>query len=121
MSSDARELSGVKWTVKAGLKHFRDRVVLVKTDSKVTQAYIDHFGGRSVFTKIIARDLWSMCYRAHILLVAVHRPGKVNVRANHSSRSKHDHTNICLELKVFKIINRRYGPHLVDIFATQNN
>ena len=86
MSSSARELSGVKLTVKAGLEHLCNRVVLVKTDSKVTQAYIDHFGGRSVFFHSIARDLWSMCYQARILLVAVHGPGKVDVRADCLSR-----------------------------------
>ena len=36
MSSSARDLSGVKLTVKAGLEHFRNRVVLVETDNKVT-------------------------------------------------------------------------------------
>ena len=45
MSSNAWELSGVKLTVKAGLEHFRNRVVLVETDNKATQAYIIHFGG----------------------------------------------------------------------------
>ena len=43
MSSNARELSGVKLTVKAGLEHFRNRVVLVATDNKVTRAYINHW------------------------------------------------------------------------------
>ena len=37
MSSDAQELSGVKLTIKSGLEHFRNRVVLVEIDSKVTQ------------------------------------------------------------------------------------
>ena len=61
MSSNARELSGVKLTIKAGLEHFRNRVVLVKTDNKVTQAYVNHLGGQSPFSNSIARDLWSMC------------------------------------------------------------
>ena len=72
MTSDARELSGVKLNCKAGLEHFSSRVVLVETDNKVTQAYINHSGGRSVFSNSIARDLWPMCYRAHIPLVAVY-------------------------------------------------
>ena len=121
MSSNARELSGVKLTIQAGLEHFRNRVVLVETDNKVTQAYINHLGGRSIFLNSIARDLWSMCYQARILLVAVHRPGKVNVRADRLSRWKHDHTDIRLEPKVFETIDRRYGPHSVDLFATRDN
>ena len=53
MGSDAQELSSVKLIVKARLKHFRNRVVLVETDNKVTQAYINHVGGRSVVLKSI--------------------------------------------------------------------
>ena len=34
---------------------------------------------------------------------------------------KHDHTDIRLEPKVFEIIDRRYGPHSVDLFATRDN
>ena len=86
MSSNAWKLSGVKLAVKAGLEHFRNQVVLVETDNKVTQAYINHMGGRSSFLNSIARDLGSMCYQAQILLVAVHRLGKVNVRADRLSR-----------------------------------
>ena len=54
MSSNARELSGVKLTIQAGLEDFRNRVILVETDNKVTQAYINHLGGRSIFLNSIA-------------------------------------------------------------------
>ena len=56
-----------------------------------------------------------------MLLVAVHRPTKVNVRADRLSRWKHDHIDIRLEPKVFEIIDRRYDPHSVDLFATRDN
>ena len=62
-----------------------------------------------------------MCYRARVLLVAVHRPSNVDVGANRLSRWKHDHTDIPLEPKVFEIIDRRYSPHAVDLFATWDN
>ena len=104
MSSNARELSGVLLTVQAALPALCNKQVLVETDNKVTQAYINHLGGRSIFLNSIARDLWSMCYRAHILLVAVHRPGKVNVRADRLSRWKHDHTDIRLSKAAFEIV-----------------
>ena len=62
-----------------------------------------------------------MGYREHTLLVAVHRPSKVNVRADRPSRWKHNHTDIRLEPKVFKMIDNRYGPHSVHLFATRDN
>ena len=58
MSNSAWELSGVKLIVKAGLEHFRNRVVLVQGNPSLHQS----FGGRSVFLNSIAQDLWSMCY-----------------------------------------------------------
>ena len=79
--------------------------MLVETDNKVAQAYINHLGGRSPFLSSIARDLWSMCYQAQILPVAVHQPGKVHVRADRLSRWKHDHTDIRLNATVFDMID----------------
>ena len=54
MSNNARELSNVKLTVKAGLDYFCNGVVLVETDNRVTQAYINHLGGSSLFLNSIA-------------------------------------------------------------------
>ena len=88
MSSNAIELSEALLTVQAALPALRNKQVLVETDNKVTQAYINHLGGRSRFLNDIARRLWTMCYRCHILLTAVHRPGKVNQRADLLSRWK---------------------------------
>ena len=66
----------------------------METDKKVTRAYINHLGGRSLFLNSIAQDLWSMCYQAQILLVVVHRPGKVKVRTDRLSHWKKDRTDI---------------------------
>ena len=90
----------------------------VKTDNKVTQAYISHLSGRSPFLNSISRDPWSMCYQAQILLVGVHRLRKVNVRADRLSHWKHDHIDIRLNPKVFNMVDQRYRPHSVDLFAT---
>ena len=113
-----------QWSGKAIISAMCQMVVTTDAssfDNKVTQAYINHLGGRSPFLNSIAQDLWSMCYRAHILLIAVHRPSKVNVRADRLFRWKHDHTDIRLEPKVFKMIDRRYGLHSMDLFATHDN
>ena len=121
MSSNARELSGVLLTVQAALPALRNKQVLVETDNKVTQAYINHLGGRSRFLNDIARRLWTMCYSNQILLTAVHRPGKVNQRADLLSRWKKDHTDIRLPQACFDRIEQSFGPHSVDMFATRDN
>ena len=60
----------MKLTVKAGLEHFRNQVVLIETHNNVDKAYINYLRGRFFFSSSIALDLWSMCYQAHILPVA---------------------------------------------------
>ena len=62
-----------------------------------------------------------MCYQAQILLVTVHHPGKVNVRADRLSHWKQDHTDIWLKPAVFHQIDQQYSPHSVDLFVTQDN
>ena len=82
MSSNTRELSGVLLSVQAALPLPRGKALLMETDNKATQAYVNHLGGRSRFLNNIARRLWTMCCSNSILLTAVHRPGKVNQRAD---------------------------------------
>ena len=43
------------------------------------------------------------------------------MRADCLSRLKHDHTGICLEPKVFEMIDHQYGSHSVDLFSTRDN
>ena len=121
MTSNARELSGVLLTVQAALSALRNKQVLVETDNIATRAYINHLGGRSRFLNSIARRLWTMCYSNGILLTAVHRPGKVNQRADLLSRWKKDHTDIRLPPSSFQKIQQAFGPHSVDLFATRDN
>ena len=121
MSSNARELSGVYLTVKAAVTHLRGKIVLVETDNIVTMAYINHLGGRSRFLNNIARNLWTLCYNSGILLQAVHRPGKENQRADKLSRWQQDHTDIRLDPSAFSLVDKRWGPHTVDLFATRVN
>ena len=121
MSSNARELSGVLLTVQAALPSLRGKRVLVETDNKATQAYVNHLGGRSRFLNSIARRLWTMCYSNNILLSAVHRPGKVNQRADLLSRWRKDHSDIRLPPTSFRKVQELFGPHSVDLFATRDN
>ena len=43
------------------------------------------------------------------------------MRADRLYKWKHDPTDIRLEPKVFEMIDRRYGPHSVNLFATRDN
>ena len=51
----------------------------------------------------------------------MHRPGKVNQRADLLSRWKKDHTDIRLPQVCFEQVEQAFGPHSVDMFATRDN
>ena len=100
MSSEAHELSGVKLTIKAGLEHFRSGVVLLIYQS---------FGWLiSVLEKHRQEPL------VHVL-TSTDPPCYCPL-----PRQIH-HTDIRLDPKVFDMIDRRYGPDSVDLFATRDN
>ena len=121
MSSNGRELKAVLLSVKAAISHLAGHIVLVETDNKVTMAYINHMGGRSRFLHSMARELWLLCHQHSILLQAVHRPGKVNLRADRLSRWTVDHTDVRLPPSAFQRVEQLWGPHTVDLFASRHN
>ena len=99
----------------------RNKVVLVETDISSTKAYINHMGGRKIMLSAIAREIWHTAFQYGIQLVAVHRPGKLNEKADRLSHWKRDSSVLKLDPAVFKYTDRRWGPHTVDLFATRLN
>ena len=51
----------------------------------------------------------------------MHRPGKLNERADRLSRWTRDSSDLKLDPAVFKMADRKWGPHSVDLFATRLN
>ena len=121
MSSNARELHAVLFTMKAAALRLRHSVVLVETDNSTTMAYINHLGGRSRFLSSVTHELWQVCRKAAITLRAVHRPGVDNQRADLLSRWRRDTTDLKLNPRFFKQAEHRWGSHSVDLFATRLN
>ena len=56
-SSNWRELTAVSLTLQAAAPQFRNQVLLVETDNKVTEAYINHLGGRKPILSAIALQI----------------------------------------------------------------
>ena len=69
----------------------------------------------------IAREIWLTAHRYGIHLIAVHRPGKLNERADRLSWWTRDSSDLKLDPAVFKMADRKWGPHSVDLFATRLN
>ena len=120
-SSNWRELTAVDFTLKSAAHQFQNKVLLIETDNNTTKAYINHMGGRSRVLSAIAHSLWKTAQQWGISLIAVHRPGRLNERADRLSRWKKDSTDIKLRPTFFHMANRRWGPHTVDLFASRLN
>ena len=121
MSSNSRELHAVLYSVMAAAPRLRNSVVLVETDNSTTMAYVNHLGGRSRFLSAVAHRLWSVTNSYGITLRAVHRPGVENRRADLLSRWRQDSTDLKLDPRLFRLADRKWGPHTVDLFATRLN
>ena len=102
-SSNWRELTAVSLSIRAAAPLLRNQVLLIETDNVVTKACINHLGGRKPVLSAIVRSIWAICHRLGIQPVAVHRPGKLNPRADKLSRW----TDLQLRPELFKKADRR--------------
>ena len=114
------ELLGAKFAVQAFAKDKQNVVIQLHLDNTTAIAYINHMGGtRSTMLCSMARALWDWCLQRHIFLVASHIPGRINVEADHLSRTVTDRHDWQLNPTVFQELNSLWGPLEVDLFATR--
>src|SRR6185295_13818242 len=99
-----------------------DQTVLIKTDNTTCVAYINHQGGTvSPELSKIAEDLWELCLRRKLHLKAEHIPGIQNEMADKASRVLLDRHDWMLNRDIFKILDRIWDPHHIDLFANWTN
>ena len=69
----------------------------------------------------IAQQIWKTAHEYGMHLVAVHRPGRLNERADRLSRWKKDSSDFRLRPALFQALERKWGPHSIDLFANRLN
>ena len=77
--------------------------------------------GRSRFLTELYRPLQLWLERTNTVLVASHLAGKLNKRADALSRWKRDRSDWRLNPRVFRRVDRMWGRHSLDLFATRLN
>lgn len=96
--------------------------IAIRTDNLTAMAYINNQGGRYSNLSQIAQDLWKWALDRGIQLQASYIPGKENVTADQLSRiRRRDRSDWCLEASIFQRLEKRWGPHTIDLFARQEN
>lgn len=90
--------------------------IKVMTDNLVAMWYMNNQGGRYADLSRIAQDLWGWALQRGKRIVADYIPGKENVKADKLSRDRYDWS---LKEPLFARLERRWGPHTVDLFASE--
>jgi hypothetical protein len=118
--SNTRELMAVLMGMLSLVEDLKGHSVQVLSDNVTTCAYINHMRGSSIDLHDIATSIWACAAENNILLSAHYIAGKNNQKADALSRLP-----VCLEWKLhpamFRILDRRWGPHTIDRFATMCN
>jgi hypothetical protein len=119
-SINFRELLAIFLGLRSNEDQVTGKVVLVRTDSMVAVAYINHMGGRDREMSTLAASIWDWCFKRKVFLQALHIPGKDNIEADQLSRAV-DRNDWKLHPRFFKEIQHMWGPHQVDLFASMLN
>jgi len=95
----------------------------IRTDNTTVLRYINSQGGRFKVLSEIAETIWQLCTAHHVVLIARHLAGHLNVLADDESRDKlqADRSDWSVLQTSFNAIDKFWGPHKVDLFASSVN
>lgn len=116
------EMRAAEYLVKAFTQDKRDIHCHLRLDNKSCVAQINKMGGtrsRPLFEAL--SSLWGYCLQKGITVTAEHLPGKLNTVADYQSRVFTDSSNWQLRREFFGVINNRWGPLRIDLFADRLN
>jgi len=118
--SNVRELLAVERALLTFGNDVRERSVCVRTDNRATLAYINRQGGRVPALNKIATRIWERVFELGCAIQAVHVPGIQNEVADFLSRM-HDRSDWKLNPVWWRLLDDEWGPHSIDLFASQLN
>ena len=117
-SSNYRELSAVLMSLLAFREKIKGKTIQVLSDNITTVAMINGLGGRIKLLDDITRTIFRFTIQNNITISAQYIAGKDNLIADKLSRSKYEWT---LHPALFRYIDRIWGPHEVDRFASMTS
>ena len=118
-SSTFRELLGVRRCLQALVRRCEGRLVVLQVDAMNLLGVINR-GSRRLALNELARDLFWFCLRHEITLSVEWVPREENSLADDISKLLIP-DDWMLSKKYFQLLDRRWGPHTCDLFASQAN
>ena len=114
-----RELRTVLHAVH--LPQIQGKVIQIHSDSTTALAYVTKFGGtRSTLLMDLARQIWTHCLQTGTRVMTSFIRSEDNP-ADRPSRALWLQTEWTLDPSLFQRIDRMWGPHTVDLFASRTN
>ena len=114
------ETRAVRYAVEAFLDWLRGKHVRLREDNQAVVAMVTHWTSRSPALMAQLRKLWLLLDRNNITLDPAYIRSEENVAADSLSRQA-DSGDYRLDPVIFDRLDRRWGPHSIDRFATSNN
>ena len=118
-SSNFRELKAVLFTLTSFLPHLKNKTVSIYSDNITTVANVNFMGSKHKHLTELARNIWSIALQNAISLKIKHIQGIHNVHADKLSRLPQKYEWV-LHPDIFRYIDKVFGPHSIDRFASIN-
>ena len=121
-SSTHREISNILFSLASFLPHFEGKSVTLKTDSQ-SAARICKIGSMNPNLHSFAEAIFELCFKNKIDLVVDWIPRELNTDADLVSRlaDRVDIDDWQISPEFFSLLDNRWGPLTVDLFANYYN
>ena len=121
-SSTYREISNIHFSLLSFLPNIQNKAVTLKTDSQ-SAAKICKIGSMNATLQSFAEAIFELCFKYNINLVVDWIPRAQNKDADYVSRlaDEIDIDDWQLSPGFFALLNERWGPYTVDLFANYYN
>ena len=118
-----KELLAILYLIKSSPIPLRGQTVDLGVDNTTALFYINNMGGRKQHLALLAEQIYAASQANHVKLIAYHLPGMSNHQADWESRKTRSLELVDFQLhpSLFKKIDRVFGPHSIDAFATYQN
>ena len=123
---NCKEITAVKHGLLCFHEHIKGQTVTIRVDSIVTYFYLARMGGKIPALSRLVDEIFEIARSIGTNIRPIFIPTTENVLADYLSRNHHAKENRFLEdymlnPRAFRVLEAKWGPHLIDLFARKHN
>ncbi|CAI7883988.1 unnamed protein product [Closterium sp. NIES-53] len=119
-SSTQREIEGVLWALQTYANKIKQKHVLMRVDNQGVFFILRKGGCRSPDLTTACKSIIRTCMELGTRLIIEWIPHELNSHTDELSKMV-DHDDYALKTPWFRILERRWGPHSIDLFVNSRN